>query len=285
MARKVLLGCGVLSSMLYMAANLLGARRWRDYRLASHTVSELSAIGAPSRTLVAPLLTAHGALVIPFGLGVWESARGRRGLRVTGALLMALGSSDLPAPLFPMHRREALARGERSGTDTMHIIVTSANSLLILPAIGFGSTALGRRFRVLLDRDHPGARRGRRFDGHASITRGAEPADAVGRRDRAHQHRRRPALAGGSGHCSLPAPMRNAAARARGRAPVTLVPTASSSRTTTSQTQLDEPAAACRRREAQAARSLPGTARCSCWASARRPTAADLGVRRGPAYR
>jgi hypothetical protein len=115
--------------MLYMAANLLGARRWRDYSLASHTVSELSTIGAPSRTLVAPLLTAHGALVRPFGLGVGESARGRRGLRVTGALLMALGSSDLPAPLFPMRRLEALARGERSGTDTMHIIVTSADSL------------------------------------------------------------------------------------------------------------------------------------------------------------
>jgi hypothetical protein len=148
MARKVLLGCGILSSLLYVAANLLGARRWRDYSLASHTVSELSAIGAPSRPLVAPLLTAHGALVIPFGLGVWESACGRRGLRVTGALLMGLGASDLPAPLFPMHRREALARGDRSATDTMHIIVTSANSLLILLAIGFGSAAFGRRFRV-----------------------------------------------------------------------------------------------------------------------------------------
>jgi hypothetical protein len=32
-------------------------------------------------------------------------------LRVTGALLVGLGASDLFAPLFPMHRREALARG------------------------------------------------------------------------------------------------------------------------------------------------------------------------------
>jgi hypothetical protein len=49
-------------------------------------------------------------------------------LRVTGALLVGLGASDLPAPLSPMHRREALARGEGSRTDTMHIIVTSVNS-------------------------------------------------------------------------------------------------------------------------------------------------------------
>jgi len=148
MARKVLLGCGILSSLLYVAANILGSRRWRDYSVTSQTVSELSAIGAPSRPLVIPILTAHGALVIPFGLGVMESAGRKRALRVTGALLVGLGASDLPAPLFPMHRREALARGERSRTDTMHIIVTSVNSLMILLAIGFGSTAFGKRFRL-----------------------------------------------------------------------------------------------------------------------------------------
>ena len=47
-----------------------------------------------------------------------------------------------------MHQREALARGEGSRTDTMHIIVTSVNSLLILLAIGFGSTAFGKSFRL-----------------------------------------------------------------------------------------------------------------------------------------
>jgi hypothetical protein len=130
MARKVMLRCGILSSLLYVAANILGSRR------------------APSRPLVVPLLTAHGALVVPFGLGVWESAGRKRGLRVTGAMLVGLGASDLPAPFFPMHRREALARGERSRTDTMHIIVTSVNSLMILLAIGFGSTAFGKRFRL-----------------------------------------------------------------------------------------------------------------------------------------
>jgi Protein of unknown function (DUF998) len=148
MGRKVLLGCGILSSLLYVGANVLGARRWRDYSLTSQTVSELSAIGAPSRPLVIPLLTLHGALVIPFGVGVWKSAGRKRALRATGALLVGLGASDLPAPVFPMHRREALARGEGSRTDNMHIIITSVNSLLILLAIGSGSTALKQRFRL-----------------------------------------------------------------------------------------------------------------------------------------
>lgn len=148
MRRDVLLGCGIVSSLLYVAANVAGARRWREYSSSSQTVSELSAIGAPSRPVVVPLLTAHGALLLPFGVGVRESAGGSRGLGVTGALLTALGASDLPAPFFPMHRREALARGEGSQTDTMHIVFTSVNSLLILLAIGTASTAFGRRFRL-----------------------------------------------------------------------------------------------------------------------------------------
>jgi hypothetical protein len=59
---------------------------------------------------------------------------------------MGLGASDLPALLFPMHRREALARGEGSRSDTMHIVVTIVNSLLILLAIGCASTAFGNGF-------------------------------------------------------------------------------------------------------------------------------------------
>jgi hypothetical protein len=146
-SRKVLLASGILSSLLYVAANVVGALRWRGYSSTSQTVSELSAIEAPSRPSVVPLLTAHGALLIPFGWGVRQTAEGKR-LRTSGALLMALGVSDLPAPLFPMHQREALARGAGSRTDTMHIVVTSVNSLLVLLAIGFGSAAFGRRFRL-----------------------------------------------------------------------------------------------------------------------------------------
>jgi Protein of unknown function (DUF998) len=148
MRRRALLACGIVSSLLYVGANVVGARRWSSYSLSAQTVSELSAIGAPSRPVVIPLLTGHGALLIPFGFGVRESAGGKRGLRATAALLMVLGVSDLPAPLFPMHQREALASGEGSRTDTMHIIVTSVNSLLILLAIACASTAFGRRFRL-----------------------------------------------------------------------------------------------------------------------------------------
>ena len=65
--RKLLLTCGILSSLLYVAMNVFVPMQWELYSSASQTVSELSAIGAPTRRLW--LL-----LVIPYTvLGVIKS--------------------------------------------------------------------------------------------------------------------------------------------------------------------------------------------------------------------
>ena len=41
--RRVLLVCGILSSLLYVAMNVFVAMQWEDYSSFSKTVSELSA--------------------------------------------------------------------------------------------------------------------------------------------------------------------------------------------------------------------------------------------------
>ena len=51
MLRKILLVCGVFSVLLYVAMNVLVAMQWEGYSSVSQTVSELSAIGAPTRPL------------------------------------------------------------------------------------------------------------------------------------------------------------------------------------------------------------------------------------------
>jgi hypothetical membrane protein len=144
MARKVLLVCGILSSLLYVATTILGAMRWEGYSSTSQAISELSAIGAPSRPLVVSLFTVYSVLVIAFGLGVWGSAGEKRALHITGGLLVGYGVVCLVAPFFPMHLRGA----EATLTDTMHIILTMVTVLFILLTIGFGATAFGKRFRL-----------------------------------------------------------------------------------------------------------------------------------------
>jgi hypothetical protein len=51
MTRKVSLMCGIVSSLLYVGMIVLVPMQGDGYSSASQTVSELSAIGAPTRPL------------------------------------------------------------------------------------------------------------------------------------------------------------------------------------------------------------------------------------------
>ncbi|MFL5386882.1 MAG: DUF998 domain-containing protein [Longimicrobiaceae bacterium] len=137
-----LLACGVLSSLLYAAMCAVVAMRWEGYSSASQTISELSAIGAPTRPLWVSLAFVYTLLVALFGCGVLASAGRSRPLRIVGALLVAYGVIGGFWP--PMHLRGA----ERTPTDTLHIVFTMVTVLLMMLAIGFGAAAFGRRFRL-----------------------------------------------------------------------------------------------------------------------------------------
>jgi hypothetical membrane protein len=99
--RKELLVCGILSSVLYAIANIVTAMLYEGYNPASQAVSELSAIGAPTRSLWTSLLLVYSLLLIAFGCGVWQSAAGDRPLRVVGSLFIANAVIGLFWP--PMH--------------------------------------------------------------------------------------------------------------------------------------------------------------------------------------
>jgi hypothetical protein len=145
MRQKLFLVCGILASLLYVATDMLAAMRWEGYSYTAQTISETFAIGAPTRALVLLRGLGYSVLVIAFGLGVWGSARGRRRLRVVGALLIGIAVVDLVAPFVaPMHLRGA----ERALTDTMHIVLASVDVLFILLIIGFGASAFSKRFRL-----------------------------------------------------------------------------------------------------------------------------------------
>lgn len=146
MVRKALIVCGILSSLLYIGMNIFIPMQWEDYRPASQTVSELSAIGAPTRALWVPLGIVYTLLVATFGLGVWKSAGRNRPLHFLGGLLVACGLVGLAWP--PMHQRAVLAAGGGTLTDTMHLVWSAVTVLLFTLEIGFGAAAFGKRFRI-----------------------------------------------------------------------------------------------------------------------------------------
>jgi Protein of unknown function (DUF998) len=141
----VLLGCGVASSVLYAATDVLAGLRHDGYSFKSQAVSELSAAGAPTRPLVVSLFTPYNALVSAFGAGVWMACGRRRAGRLTGALLIASAAVGQTTLLFfPMDQRGA----EVTSRGSMHPALTGLMSLCIVPAMVVAARLLGRRFRV-----------------------------------------------------------------------------------------------------------------------------------------
>jgi hypothetical protein len=139
--RKVLIGCGIISSLLYIAMNIIGAMFFDGYSSVSQTVSELSAIGAPSRGLWIPLCILYSLLMVAFGWGIRQSAFRNRPLHIVGTLFFAFGIIGLYWP--PMHLRGMVF----SLTDAMHIVYAIVTVLLMMLAIGFGAAAFGKYFR------------------------------------------------------------------------------------------------------------------------------------------
>ena len=143
---KLFLVCGMLSSILYVAMNIFVPMQWEGYSTVSQTISELSAIDAPTRSLWVPLGIVYALLTAAFGWGVWISTIKNRPLRIAGALLFINGVISLFWP--PMHQREVLAAGGGTMTDTMHIVFSFVTVLLFMLTIGFGAAAFGKVFRL-----------------------------------------------------------------------------------------------------------------------------------------
>lgn len=143
--RKPMLTCGILAGVLYIAMTLCVGMLWDGYSAANQTISELSAIGAPTRPLWITLATTYTGLMMVFGWIVWRAAPNRPS-RVVGALLFTQALFGVFWP--PMHMRAVLAAGGGTLTDTLHIVWTIVTSVFFMSALGFGAVSFGKRFRL-----------------------------------------------------------------------------------------------------------------------------------------
>lgn len=143
--QKVLLLCGILSSLFYAGMDVIGGTRWQDYSWVSQEFSRLSAIGAPSRLLHLVLNPIYTLLVIAFGLGVWWSAGRKHALRVIGGALIVYA---LVSFVWPQFFPENLSMPVSAFTNTMHIVITIVTVLSWMLILGYAISAFGKRFRL-----------------------------------------------------------------------------------------------------------------------------------------
>ncbi len=140
---RSLLICGIFSSMLYVATDILGGMLLGDYDSITQFISELSAIGAPSGPPVVLLYIVHDIPVTAFGLGAWALAGQKRALHFAGGFLVGYAIVGFVGLFFPMSPGESAI----AFSNVMHQITTGSTVLFILLSIGVGAIAFGKKFR------------------------------------------------------------------------------------------------------------------------------------------
>jgi hypothetical protein len=142
---KVLLGCGVLSSVLYIGAEWYAWTLFPGYSPISHAFSELLAEGAPTRAFMVTVSGApYNLLVAALGVGVWMSGP-KRATRIAAVLLMLYAlTSYLGGTVFQMD-----PRGTEGSVRTMnHERATAVMVVSMLLTMTFGSFMHGKWFRL-----------------------------------------------------------------------------------------------------------------------------------------
>ena len=141
---QVLLFCGVLAPLLYLATDRLAGRLLNGYSFAAQSMSELSAAGCPTGPLVVSLNLVAALLMIAFVVCVWRSGDQALLRRITGGLLTGNAALGLIATLFFPTRF-----GVRPGFGSPGVIIMFFSVVCFVLAMLFGAAALGGWIRVL----------------------------------------------------------------------------------------------------------------------------------------
>ncbi len=143
MLKKFLLACGFLSSLLYVCTDIFGGLFWGNYDFTSQYISELGAIGSPSRPFVIPLYVMYEVLVAAFGLGIWNYSYRNSVIHFLGCILIGYMFIGLIGLFFPMNPYEP----GTSLTNVVHQIFAGVTIIFILLSIVIAATAMGKQFR------------------------------------------------------------------------------------------------------------------------------------------
>ena len=140
-----LLVCGLAAPLLSVATDVVAIARAAGYRPMRQSISELTAMGAPTRPLVTALDITRDTLLAAFATGVTATAGDSRALAATGGLVAANAALDAFATA-------ALPRDYTSPTwaprNTANTVVMAVGVGCLVAAMGTGAAAIPGPFRA-----------------------------------------------------------------------------------------------------------------------------------------
>lgn len=142
--RKILLYCGLISSILYVITDLIACSLYPGYSIADQNYSELLATGAPTRIFLLIVCVFYNLLVVAFAIGILNAKIPGRSARITGISMIAYAALSMITPaFFQMDMRGA----EVTTLGSLHPPMTAIMSIFILLSLGFGAFISYKWFR------------------------------------------------------------------------------------------------------------------------------------------
>ena len=139
---KLLLLCGVVSSLLYIITDVYAGNIYFGYSFNEQAVSELFAIGAPTASIVVFLFTLSSILLLFMGYGIFIISNNK--LLQFASIMVIFNALNCIVlwNFFPMHMRGV----QPDFSDQMHTIL--AINPFILITIIMGSIIFNNWFRI-----------------------------------------------------------------------------------------------------------------------------------------
>lgn len=138
--------CGLVGPALAPATDVLAWSRWQAYRPTTQSISELTALGAPTRTLTTALGLVRDVSLGVFASGVTRSASEDRALQAAGRFILANAAVDALATTF-IPRDNAEPTWSRR--NTANTLVMATGVACSIGAMGAGAVARVGWFRVI----------------------------------------------------------------------------------------------------------------------------------------
>jgi len=144
LAQKLLISCGIISPLLYLGTDWLAGKLLKGYSFTAQSISELSAAGSPTRSLVVSHSLVAGLFMVAFGIGVWQLAGQTLLPRIVSGLVIGNVIAGLIATIFfPNHF------GERPVFGSPGVILMFFSVLFFILAMAVGAMAFSGWFRIL----------------------------------------------------------------------------------------------------------------------------------------
>jgi hypothetical protein len=143
--RELLFICGIIAPFFFFGIDMLAGSLWTGYNFVSQSLSDLSAVGAPTRPLVMVLQLVFDMLMIAFGIGVWKKGGHNRALRVSGAAIIGNAAiSSIVRAFVPWY----LGKPASEPANTLNTVIMFFGMVAFLLAMISGGAAFHDWFRA-----------------------------------------------------------------------------------------------------------------------------------------